>query len=318
MNTQTIKTELNKIRASVNFIEILIEPVIDPPITFPLPLLIGPVLKSSSTNVLFEPYTPVFMRNGLWIYYYYGWGQHLSCKSQSGVNLQSVDVSPTIGVHYGAISDLFNGKYYHCWHEWKSGRCLNHFASSTDGIVFTEYPVPEIWTGEDRSLMVDGNFLACYIRPKPPSQGRRTIGRMVSPNGTTWSEVIEVLAIDEDDFNDINSPNYHKELYSMSVCKVQSNEYWGVVNVYDPYLETVSVQLVHSTNGTDFTRFIQQPLIPIPTGIKQQYATINYVNGALRILVEQSSSLHGQATDERSRFELNVYRLELSDVRALI
>lgn len=316
MNKAIIQGQLNQIKNSVDVIQAELMEV--PVITFPVPVLDGNVLKSSSSNALFEPYTPVFFIGGKWWFYYYGWNSHLLCRSISGLDLQSVDVIRTVGMHYGAISEMFKGKIYHSWHEWINGRCLNHFASSTDGVNFTEYTVREIWSGEDRSFLVDGDFLVCYIRPNPPSQGRRSIGHMHSTNGVDWSDIKKVLDIPFSDYENPNHKDFKKELYSMSVCKISNTEYWGIVNVFDISKDTVHTELVHSTNGMNFTRFNEQPFIPIPGGVKQQYATVNYVNGKIVILVQSSRALHGVPTDENTRFELSRYSIDPAELRKLL
>lgn len=316
MNKAIIQGQLNQIKNSVDIIQA--ELIEEPVITFPVPVLDGNVLKSSSSNAVFEPYTPVFFRDGKWWFYYHGWNLHLLCRSLSGLDLQSVDVIRTTGMDYGAVSDLFKGKIYHSWHQWINGRCLNHFASSTDGVNFTEYTVPEIWSGEDRSFMVEPTALVCYIRPNPPSQERRSIGRMVSQDGIAWSPITKVLDISQSDYDNPNHKDYKKELYSLSLCKVSGSEYWGIVNVFDIPKNTVHTQLVHSTNGMTFTRFNEQPFIPIPGGIKQQYATVNYINGKIVILVQSSRALHGVPTDENTRFELSRYSIDPAELRRLL
>lgn len=326
MNKNLINTELDKITSSINIIrtEINTDPPPSPSLTgTPQANLVGTVLASSSSNVVFEPYTPFFFKNGKYYFYYYGWNLHLRCSSDTGLALQSKNVITMNGMYYGAISNTFKGKQFLRWHTWPgNGMCLNHFATSIDGINWIEYPVPTIYSGEDSSFSIQTlngvEKLVLYVRPKAPSFERRAFGRMVSEDGVNWSPIQKIMDVSQQDYDNPNSKDYKKELYSMSVVQVSLTEFWGVANVFDVLNNTVEIQLMHSIDGITFTRYNDKPFIAIPDGVKQQYGAITLLNNNLEILVQSSKAKHGESTNSSTRFELYRYNIALSEVRKLI
>ena len=288
-------------------------------------------LGSAGGDVLWFTYTPVAKNGNVFELYYTFNGLLGKANSPTGTNWTTISYVTT------PMSESIIKKgniWYMGYHKTYNDSVYFFTTQSSNGVNFPA-GTPRFYSGEDMTFTVVNDSFYCYIRPKAPREDlRRKIGLTKSKNFSDWTSIQTILAIDSSDFNDINSPDYKKTLYNMSVFK-NGADWWGILNVYrvgdlgqdveqlPPYntLEhTVEPQLVYSKDGINWKRTNnRQAFIPRTNGMMEVFGLPTVVNDKLWIYTIESKRRH---TDYESQningryFGIYRYRMNMSDLEA--
>jgi len=272
-----------------------------------------PVMNNPSGDVLILPYTQLQQENGAFRMYYVGFGNRYTAVSPNGLNGWS---TPNVITGNAESIITVNNKRLNSGHRWISGNCWTYSSSSNiNAYTFTDLPTSLIWTGEDRSMILVGDSVYCYIRPNQRPFGTtnpRKIGLMtcsVSEFGR-WTPIRDILIPNVIDGN--------KQLYSMMVSKID-NEYWGLLNVMimgtnglegddtliarPPYSGDefmVECQVVYSPDGRNWRRCNNQNRFLEQGNMKQVY-------GMSMIQVGDNVMIHSIDTERRHTTYDNIH-----------
>jgi len=302
---------------------------IKPDISFDTPKRVGKIISNANANIFSWYSGQEFFEDGkrrMW----YLWQQinanlsktnsFISCISDTGLsgdwhsaNVQFRPNNPNQGVG-GFTSTKFKGNYYH----WKNGQPLQQrlkkiLLKSPDGINWTEYQTFEdIWEGEDSSFCVINpgkvnEKLIMFSRPfmpgHPEANGMRHINIRRSLDGINWTPSQRI-------FTAMNPDNQY---YSMSVCEVSENTYYGVLNVFNKGRETVHMEVVTSKDLINWTSGV---VIPRDVFIKMQFGGVSYdpYKKQVNILVLESENDHAGNGNPNNRFYLALYTVNVNGV----
>ena len=261
-------------------------------------------LSSPDGDVLWYSYTPV-KRNGSMFEMYYTYnGIKSFATSLTGTNWSFVSnvASPS---SESIIKK--NGVWYLGYHKRYLDSVYFYTSTSYNGINFST-GAPMFTTGEDMSFMLNNDSFYCYIRPDAPREDPlRKIGLMRSADFTNWSPVKTILWIDSADYNNVNSPDFRKQYYNMSVFR-NGADWWGLANIYrvgdagfdveqyPPYSgdeQTIETQLLYSKDGINWMRTNnRQAFIPRSPGIMEVFGLPTVDNNTLWIYTIESERRH--------------------------
>lgn len=261
-------------------------------------------LSSPNGDVLYFTYTPV-QKSGVQYEMYYTYNGVLKyATSLTGTNWTSI-TNVTAPMNESIIKK--GNVWYMGYHNTYNDTVRFFTTQSTNGINFPA-GVPRFTSGEDMSFMINNDSFYCYIRPKAPREDPiRKIGLMKSKDFINWTPIQTILAIDSADYNNVNSPDYRKQFYNMSVFK-NGNDWWGLVNVlrlgdqgqdteqlppYNALEQTVETQLVYSTDGINWKRTNnRKAFIPRVSGMMEVLGLPTVVGNNLYIYTIESQRRH--------------------------
>lgn len=177
--------------------------------------------------------------------------------------------------------------------------------------------------GEDKSFIwnSDTHEYWGYVRPRnilpdccngciAYGNGVRKIALMKNsayfPNSGNWSARDTIVEIDQNYYNDPNSPDYRTQTYYMQVFRIGA-DWWGLVGMYRvgnnggqtndfPYSSpeyTSDVELMWSADGEDWHRTNNsQPFIALHDSIKTIYSVGTVVGDSVYFYSSESTILH--------------------------
>ncbi len=261
-------------------------------------------LGSPNGDVFWYSYTPVKKNGNIFEMYY----------TYNGVKSYATSLT---GTNWSFISNVFSPssesiiKKGNVWYMGFHKRYLDSvfFFTSTsyNGINFSA-GTPMFPTGEDMSFIINNDSFYCYIRPEAPREDPlRKIGILKSKDFTNWSKMKTILWIDSADYNNVNSPDFRKQYYNMSVFK-NGADWWALANIYrvgdegydvdqyPPYEgdeHTIEIQLLYSQDGINWMRTNnRQAFIPRSPGIMEAFGLPTVDNNTLWIYTIESERRH--------------------------
>lgn len=299
----------------------------DPEVTFGIAARIRKILSNAGANI--------FTCYSCWEYLTYGrirmwylWQRinldnsktnfFLSCTSNDGYTWNTSDVenqngNPSQG--YGCTSGMkFKGFYYHVYNRAAVDQLVEkRFFKSTTGHTWTEYQTSKIWKlGEDHNLFLikketPDEEMIMFVRPQLPghplSNGKRHISIMRSKDGFIWTDPIQIFT----------STDYNEQYYSMSVCEVRDNLYYGCLNVYNKSKEQVTMRIMKSN---DLLTWIFKENIPLPVGVNQQFGAVSYnaQKQEIDILTLENENDHAGRGNPLNRFYIALYKTKVNGI----
>lgn len=236
-----------------------------PPIgTLPRPVSEGIIMNAIDRDAFI--YSAPMKVNGQFIAFVNKGGITYKAVSANGLNSWTLTAA---NAPYGSIIPKQESFLcsYHKWHIWVQGYCTTYLAGSSNGILWEDMGNDRNQTtGEDRTLLQDGEKIRCYVRPDPPQVAKRVIGYMETERFPgSWSRIIKILEPEPSELL--------TEFYMMSVVKT-SVGYFGLLSVYlNNGAGLMNLQLVYSANGKDnWIRCLnKRNFIDNPEGVKQMF-----------------------------------------------
>jgi hypothetical protein len=299
--SQTIQELDERLKRVEDSLGITTEIVIDT--TLSKPVYEGIILSSVNADILPIPYSPIQYNNGAYKLFVQKNNVCYILSSANGLNGWSYSLP--LPIPYGTAMFTNENKINVAFHKWYSGKSYYYFSVSPDQRNFYDVSFIRDPHGEDITYIFDGVYKAYARMEVPPAV--RTIGYMESNDFRTWSNLVEVLKPDVSD--GVN------QFYSMSVVKTERG-YFGLLNVFNPVTDLVSVQLVFSLNGKDNWQRLnnRNDFLEKKNGVKCLYGIASVINSELQIVTISSKFSHSE-TDRNGRYYFTEkYKISLTEL----
>lgn len=306
------------------------DPIIIDPSILPRPTAEGMVFNAANQDAYI--YNPVIMRDGIFTTFANKGGSIRKLESGNGLNGWLQTVTGSLPAPYGSIiftpagwggydNDAWRGSAH--MHQ-GGGVYQSYYYGSQNGAVWAQTAYDRTQNcGEDRNLLMDGEFVNNYIRVKAKP---RTIGLCRSNNFRIWTPIVEILAPDSTDGN-------LTQFYQMSVIKTMVG-YFGLLTTYrignqgqdveqmPPYTgeeHTTDLQVVWSSDGkTNWKRCDnRRNFIPRKEGVKQIYGWWSVIGDQVYIYTAESKRRHTISENQNvagNYFYSERYKISVADI----
>ena len=220
---------------------------------------------------------------------------------------------------YGFVMKDTNN-YKAIFHKWMSSKAYFYFSASLDGVNFSDMDYIRTPHGEDITMIKVNGVYRAYGRMNVPMDGIRTIGVMHSNDFVSWTNDLQRFPAQRNTFRmqEILVPDELdgiNQFYSMSVIQTVKG-FFGFLNVYNPTLEKVHIQLIHSVDGISNWRRLnaRKSIIGTMSDRKQLYGSASVIGTEVFLTTISAKFKHDESDKGTNHYYTELWKVSLTEL----